>query len=115
MKLLESWSTVYTSNSSESLTVYLLVANGSKSYNNICVSMYVDVCKVAQIYLKRWKPSTQFLHTLKELYILLGLVLTGFRCLGGSSDMMSGSKVFYDLYRCFFLINDRLFFEITTK
>ena len=88
MKLLKSWSTVCTSKVSECFTAHLLETNDCKSYNKVRLYMYIDVFKIAQIDRNRWKPSVQFLYTLKESFLLSGLVFTDFRCLRGCSDMM---------------------------
>ena len=72
----------------EPLTVYLLVVNGSKiAYKNF-TRLYVGVCKADKIGLKGGKTSTHFLCTLKETYIIPGIVHTGFICLRVSTNML---------------------------
>ena len=60
MKLLESCSTVSVATLNESLTVYLLVVNGSKIGPKYFASLYVGVCKADKIGLKGGQPSTRF-------------------------------------------------------
>ena len=81
MKLLESCSTISVANLNESLTVYLLVVNGSKIGTKYLASLYVGVCKADKIGLKGGQPSTHFSCILQDPYIIPGLVTTGFRCL----------------------------------
>ena len=88
MKLLESCSTISLVKLSESLTVYLLSVSGSKIGTKYFASLYVGVCKAGKIRLKGGQPSTYFLCTLQEPYIIPGLILTAFRCLRVSSDML---------------------------
>ena len=88
MKLLESCSTISLAKLNESLTVYLLVVNGSKIGNKYFESLYVGVYKADKIGLKGGQPSTQ------EPYIIPGLVPTGFRCPRVSSDMLLELKSF---------------------
>ena len=52
LKLLESCSTISGTKLNESLTVYLLVVNGSKIDTNYFKSLYVRVCKADKIGLK---------------------------------------------------------------
>ena len=51
-KLLESWSTFSMAKLGESLTVYLLVVNGSKLDTKNFAGLYVGVCKADKIALK---------------------------------------------------------------
>ena len=88
MKLLKSCSTVSVAKLNESLTVYLLLVNGSKIGTKYSASFYVGVCKAYKIGLKGGQPSTHFLCTLLDPYIIPGLVPTGFRCHRVSSDML---------------------------
>ena len=60
MKLLESCSTISVVRLSESLTVYLLLVNGSKLGTEYFASLHVGVCKVGKIGLKGGQPSTYF-------------------------------------------------------
>ena len=87
MKLLDSCSTTSVPKLNESLTVYLLLVNGSEIGTKYFASLYVGVCKANKFGLKDEKPSTHFLCTLQEPYIIPGLVLTGFTCLRVSLDM----------------------------
>ena len=64
MKLLESCSTISLAKLNESLTVYLLVVNGSKIGNKYFESLYVGVYKADKIGLKGGQPSTQFTRTI---------------------------------------------------
>ena len=52
MKLLESCSTISVAKLNESLTVYLLLVNGSKTGTKYFASLYVGVCKADTIGLK---------------------------------------------------------------
>ena len=88
MKLLESCSTVSVAMLNESLTVYLLLVNGSKIGTKYFASLYVGVWKADKIGLKGGQPSTHFLCTLQEPCIIPSLVPTSFRCLRVSSDML---------------------------
>ena len=88
MKLLESYLTISVAKLSESLTVYLLILNGSKIGTKWLASLYVGVYKADKIGLKREQPLTQFLCILQGSYIFPGLVPTGFRCLCVSLDML---------------------------
>ena len=88
MKLLESCSIISVTKLNESLTVYLLLVYGSKIGTKYFASLYIGVCKTDKIRLKGGQPSTYFLCTLQEPYIIRGLILTAFRCLRVSSDML---------------------------
>ena len=94
MKLLESCSTVSEAKLNESLTVYLLLVYGSKIGTKYFASLYVGVCKAGKIRLKGGQPSTYFLCTLQEPYIIPGLVPTVFRCLCVFSYMLLESISF---------------------
>ena len=88
MKLLEPCSTISVARLNESLTVYLLLVNGSKIGTKYFASFYVGVCKADKIDLKSGQTPTQFLCTLQEPYIIPVLVLTSFRCIRLSSYML---------------------------
>ena len=94
MKLLESYSTILAAKLNESLTVYLLLVNGSKTDTKDFASLYGGVCKADNIGLKGRQPSTHFLCTLQEPYIIPGLVPNGFTCFRVSSDMLFESTSF---------------------
>ena len=94
MKLLESCSTILAAKLNESLTVYLILANGSKTDTKDFASLYVGVCKADKIGLKGRQPSTHFLCTLQETYIIPGLVPNGFTCFRVSSDRLFESTSF---------------------
>ena len=72
--------------------------------------MYVGVCKACKIGLKYGQPSTLFLCTLQQSYIILGLVPTYFRCFCDSSDMLLKSTSFLKilLLRFFFLTGNKI-------
>ena len=69
MKLLESCSTISAAKLKESLTVYLLLVNGSKIGTKYFASLYVAVCKADEIGLKSGHPSTHF-YTLYKNHTL---------------------------------------------
>ena len=94
MKLLEPCSTISVERLNESLTVYLLLVNGSKIGTKYFASFYASVFKADKIDLKGGEEPTHFLCTLQEPYIIPGLVLTSFRCLSVSSDMLLESTRF---------------------
>ena len=88
MKLLESCSTILVANLNSTLTVYLVVDNGSKIGNKNFASVHVCACKADKIGMKGGKTSTHFLCTLKETYIIPGIVPTGFRRLCVSTGIL---------------------------
>ena len=94
MELLESWSAISVIKLNESLTVYLLVVNGSKIGTRNFASLYIGVCEADEIGLKGGQPSTYFLSSLQEPYSILALVSTDFRFLRVSSDMLLESTSF---------------------
>ena len=94
MKLLKSYSTVSVAKLNESLIVFLLVVNSSKIGTKYFASLYVGVCKADKIGLKSGQPSTHFLCTSQEPYIIPGLVATSFRCLRVSSGRVLESTSF---------------------
>ena len=85
MKLLESCLTISVVKLNESLTVYLLVVNGSKIGTKNFASFYAGICKADKIGLK---VINTYLCTLQEPYIVPGLVPTVLRCLRVSSDKL---------------------------
>ena len=94
MKLLESCSTTLVEKLKESLTVYFLLVNGSKIDTKYFASLYVGVFKADKIGLKGGQPSTHFLCTIQEPYIIQDAVPTGLRCFRVSSDMLVESTSF---------------------
>ena len=74
--------------------MYLLLVNGSKLGIKYFASLYLGACREDKIGLKGGQPLTRFLCTLQEIYIIPGLVFTGFRCLLVSSDMLLESTSF---------------------
>ena len=66
MKLLESCPTISVAKLNETLTVYLLLVNGSKISTKYFASLYVGVCKSDKIGMKGGQPLTHFLCTLQE-------------------------------------------------
>ena len=60
IKLLEFWSITSVPKLSESLTVYLLVANGFKIGTKNFAGLYIGVCKADKIGLKDEQTSTHF-------------------------------------------------------
>ena len=88
IKLLESCSTISLAKLNKFLTLYLLVVNDSKRGTTYLASLDVGVCKANKIDLKGGQPSSHFLCTLQEPYIIPGLVPTGFRCPRVSLDML---------------------------
>ena len=94
LKLLESCSRISVVKFNEFFTTYLLVVNGSKIGTKYFSSLYVGDYKEDKIGLKVGQPSTYFLCTLQEPYIIPGLVSSGFRCLLVSSDMLLESGSF---------------------
>ena len=57
MKLLESCSTISVAKLNKSLTLHLLVVNGSKIGAKYFARLYVGVCKTDKIGLKGGQPS----------------------------------------------------------
>ena len=94
MKLLKSCSTILAAKLNESLTVYLLLVDGSKTDTKDFASLYAGVCKADKIGLKGRHPLTHFVCTLQEPYIIPGLVPNGFTCFRVSSDMLFESTSF---------------------
>ena len=94
MKLLESCSAVSVAKLSESLTVYLLVVNGSRLDTINFVNLYVGVCKADKIGQKGGHPSKHFLCPFQEPDIIPGLVPTGFKCLCVFLEMVLESTSF---------------------
>ena len=60
MKLLESCSTISLAKLNKSLTLYLVVVNGSKVDTKYFVSLHAGVCKADKIGSKGGQPSTHF-------------------------------------------------------
>ena len=91
---LESCPTISVAKLNETLTVYLLLVNGSKISTKYFASLYVGVCKSDKIGMKGGQPLTHFLCTLQEPYIIPGLVLIGFGYFRVSSDLLLESTSF---------------------
>ena len=69
MKLLKSCPTISVAKLNESLTVYLLVLNGSKIGTKYFTCLYIGVCKADKIGLKGGQPSKHF-YALYKNYTL---------------------------------------------
>ena len=95
MKLLEPWSTISVSKLSKPLTVYLFVVNDSKIY----ASLYLDFCKGDKIGLKGWQPSTYFLCTLQEQYIILSIIKESYII---PESYIINSSQWFQVSSCFF-------------
>ena len=89
------------------LSVFVDV-NGSEIGTKSFASLYVSVCKADKIGLKGEQWSKYFLCTLKEPYIILGLVPTGFRCFGITSDILIESTSFLYILDAFFLTENKI-------
>ena len=107
-KLLRSWSTFSMAKLGESLTVYLLVVNGSKLDTKNFAGLYVGICKADKIALKGGQPSADFLCTLQEPCIFSGLFPSNFRCLPVFPEMFRVNKLFINLICTFFLTGNKI-------
>ena len=100
MKLLESCSTILAGKLNESLTVYLLLVNGSKTDTKHFASLYVGVCKADKTGLKGRQPSTHLYafyknHTLFQFFVFLQTC-----CLS--------QQAFYKFYQWVFLADNKI-------
>ena len=94
MRLQESCSTISLAKLKKSLTAYLLVVNGYKIGTTKLATLYVCVYKADKTGWKGRQPSTHFIYTLQQPYIIPGPVPTNFRCLCVYLDMLLESRSF---------------------